>query len=138
MWYYKGELVEEHPESATDFVYRITEIETNRFYIGKKTLVYKVTRAPLKGYKRKRISWVESDWRTYTGSSDVLNEDIQTKGIEKYHKEILYWCSSRKTSTYLELREQIINQVLEHPDKTFNGTILGKYYHKDISGIVTL
>jgi len=68
------------PEDAFGFIYEITNLVNDKKYIGRKQMVKKIKRAPLKGKKRKRIDYVESDWKTYTGSSDRLNIDIATHG----------------------------------------------------------
>ena len=67
------------PKDTFGFIYEITNLTNNRKYIGKKQMVRKIRRKPLKGKKRKRIDYIESDWKTYTGSSDILNEDIKVR-----------------------------------------------------------
>ena len=59
------------------FVYLITNTVSDMKYIGKKQIEKRTKRPPLKGKKRKRIIIGESDWKTYTGSSDRLNADIE-------------------------------------------------------------
>ena len=36
--------------------------------------------SPFKGRKNKRRGHKESDWKTYWGSSDLLQEDVQNSG----------------------------------------------------------
>ena len=65
MWNYKGQRIksrEDLPADAIGFVYRILNRRTEQVYIGKKILLNKRTRPPLKGYKRKRVDYVESNW----------------------------------------------------------------------------
>jgi len=72
MWYYNGQRIksrEDWPADAVGFVYRMLNIRTEQVYIGKKILLNKRTRPPLKGYKRKRVDYVESNWMKYTGSN---------------------------------------------------------------------
>ena len=72
MWNYKGQRIksrEDLPAEAIGFVYRILNRRTEQVYIGKKILLNKRTRPPLKGYKRKRVDYVESNWMKYTGSN---------------------------------------------------------------------
>ena len=54
-------------EDYYGFVYKITNTENNKFYIGKK--IFQNTRKlpPLKGQKRKRTVIKESNWKTYWG-----------------------------------------------------------------------
>ena len=68
--------IEDIPDKATGFVYLITNKKDKKYYIGCKLLEKKIKRAPLKGKKKKRIEVISSNWKDYTGSSNVLNEDI--------------------------------------------------------------
>ena len=121
-WTYKGTLVTDLPEDCEGFVYIITNTTTDRKYIGKKLAKFKKTRPPLKGKKNKRRSKVESDWRTYWGSSDKLLEDIQELGEDKFTREILHLCPSRGVASYIEAKEQFDRGVLE-TDEYYNGII---------------
>ena len=121
-WTYKGNEVTEIPNEYEGFVYLITNLTDDRKYIGKKLAKFKTTKPPLKGKKNKRRGTKESDWKTYWGSSDRLNEDVQNLGIEKFTREILYFCKSRGEMSYLEAREQFSRRVLE-TDEYYNGII---------------
>jgi hypothetical protein len=55
------------------FIYEITNLTNNRKYIGKKQCQSVRKRPPLKGKKNKRHQIVETDWRTYTSSSNELS-----------------------------------------------------------------
>ena len=74
------------PEDSFGFIYEITNTINDKKYIGKKQMVRKIKRKPLKGKKRKRIDFIESDWKTYTGSSDALNNDIALLGLDLFLK----------------------------------------------------
>jgi hypothetical protein len=116
------------PETAYGFIYMITNIETDKKYIGKKQMVSKRTRPPLKGKKRKRIEFVESDWRTYVSSSNELVNDLQKLGKEKFKFEILRFCANKSQLAYYEAKEQFDREVLLKEDY-YNGIInlrLGK------------
>ena len=121
-WTYQGKSVEKLPEDCEGFVYLITNLTDNRKYIGKKLAKFKTTKPPLKGKKNKRRGTIESDWRDYWGSSDKLNEDVQTLGPENFSREILYFCNSRGLMSYLEAKEQFDRQVL-FTDEYYNGII---------------
>ena len=121
-WTYQGALVDEMPEGVIGFVYLITNSQNNKKYIGKKLAQFKKTRPPLKGKKRKRRSTVESDWRTYWGSSDNLNNDVAEFGKENFTREILYYCTARSELSYLEAKEQFDREVLLS-DEYYNGII---------------
>ena len=121
-WQYNGKEVSELPENCVGFVYLITNITNNKKYIGKKLARFKVTKKPLKGKKNKRHSTKESDWRTYWGSSDRLNEDVAQLGTDNFTREILYYCESKGELSYLEAKEQFDRSVLES-DEYYNGII---------------
>ena len=130
MWNYKGKRIKERkdlPADAVGFVYRIFNRETEQVYIGKKILINKRTKPPLKGYKRKRVTYVESNWLTYTGS----NVESKKWKIENCYREIIYICYNRTMMSYYETKLQFTNDVLES-DKFLNDNILGKYYKQKI------
>jgi len=110
------------PESAYGFIYLITNLETNRKYIGKKQMVSKRTRPPLKGKKRKRIEFVESDWRTYVSSSNEMVNDMQKIGKENFKFEILRFCDNKSQLAYYEAKEQFDKEVLIK-EEYYNGMI---------------
>lgn len=116
------------PETAYGFIYMITNLVNDRKYIGKKQMVSKRTRPPLKGKKRKRIEFVESDWKTYVSSSNELVNDLQKLGKEKFKFEILRFCDNKSQLAYYEAKEQFDREVLLKEDY-YNGIInlrLGK------------
>jgi len=130
-WYYNSEEITELPEKVVGFVYLITNLTNDRKYIGKKLAQFKKTKPPLKGRKNKRRSSVESDWRTYYGSSDDLNEDVEKLGTENFKREILYYCYSKSELSYVEAREQFKYKVLESDD-WYNGHIRVRVHGKGI------
>ena len=121
-WTYKGKQIDTIPDEYEGFVYLITNLTDNRKYIGKKLAKFKTTKPPLKGKKNKRRGHKESDWQTYWGSSDKLNEDVQNLGEQNFSREILYFCKSRAEMSYIEAREQFDRRVLE-TDEYYNGII---------------
>ena len=112
-WTYQDKIVEEISEEYIGFVYLITNLTNGKKYIGKKLAKFKVTKKPLKGKKNKRRSTKESDWRTYWGSSDHLNADVEQLGPENFTREILYYCTSRGELSYLEAKEQFAVKFLK-------------------------
>ena len=121
-WTYQGELVETLPDGVVGFVYLITNTTTGRKYVGKKLAKFKRSRPPLKGRKNKRRHTVESDWQDYYGSSDLLIEDVNKLGKEKFKREIIHLCKSKGECNYLEAKEQFARGVLESDDY-YNGHI---------------
>jgi len=104
------------------FVYKITNLKTGQYYIGKKFFHKKKTLLPLKGKTRKRHSTVESNWKDYYGSSAWLLEDIETLGKESFKREILHHCKNKFDCAYFELKEQMNNEVL-FDNMSYNGII---------------
>jgi hypothetical protein len=121
-WTYNGKTVDTLPEDCEAFVYLITNNVNDMKYVGKKLAKFKTTKPPLKGKKNKRRGTKESDWRTYWGSSDHLQEDVQKLGEENFTREILYYCPSRGVASYLEAKEQFDRKVLL-TDEYYNGII---------------
>lgn len=120
-WLYKNEIVEEIADKYIGFVYIITNLVTGKQYIGKKLTKHKKTKQ-VKGKKKKILK--ESDWKNYYGSSDALKEDIEKLGKENFKREILHLCLSKGTCNYFECKEQFVREVLENPDKWYNGYIM--------------
>lgn len=127
-WTYQGSIVEELPEDCVGFVYIITNTVDGRKYIGKKLAkfsktTYKTVKLKNGTKKKKKIRGkIESDWKTYYGSSPNLQKDIDTLGTEKFTREILYYCKSKAETSYIEAREQFDRKVLESDDY-YNGHI---------------
>jgi len=134
--------------TAFGFVYEIVNTAVNpvKRYIGKKQCVSNIRRKPLKGKKRARLDQKESDWKTYTGSSKELNEDISKYGKENFTFTILEWCESKFELGYKEIKLQLQHDVLLK-ECYYNGIIncrLGKVpktfklYDQDVSKIYNL
>ena len=116
------EVYEPITEDAFGFIYEITNTINDKKYIGKKQMVRRIKRKPLKGKKRKRIDFIESDWKTYTGSSDALNNDIALLGLDKFTFKILKFCNSKFELSYFEAKMQFEKDVLLSEDY-YNGII---------------
>lgn len=109
-------------ETTFGFIYEITNNVTNKKYIGKKQCQSRIKRKPLKGKKRNRIDYVESDWKSYTSSSNEINEEIKKIGKENFTFKILRTCDSKWALAYFEIKEQIDREVL-FKDEYLNGII---------------
>lgn len=116
-WFYNGVVIEEIDSNYCGFVYKITNKETGKQYIGKKLLKFKKTKT-VKG-KKKRF-YVDSDWREYFGSSETLKEDVKTLGEENFYREIIRFCRTKGELSYYESKWQMELDVLLHPDKFYN------------------
>ena len=131
-WMYEGK-----PFTSDDigdyygFVYRITNTNNRKSYIGRKYFVQK--RKP-KGGKRKVTS--ESDWKRYYGSSDELKRDIKDLGRDSFRREILSLHTTLGKVNYEETKQLFLHNVLmESLDNGepayYNSNILGRYMRKD-------
>jgi hypothetical protein len=129
MWLYPQEF---NVEDYFGFVYIITNLETNKKYIGKKFFHHTKKLPPLKGMKRKRTVIKESDWEIYYGSSNILKEELKQHGKDKFKREIIKLCTNKKELTYWETKLQFVYGVLEKPDEYYNNNILGKFFTRDL------
>lgn len=124
-------------ENVCGFVYRIENLTTGKFYIGKKILRntrkkkisqrVKKSTGTRKTYER---TTKESDWMNYYGSSAELLADVQKYGKKNFSRTILELCHTKKYLSYSEIKWQMIENVLGR--NSYNGNILGRYYRKDI------
>jgi len=138
-WTYQGQVVHELPEACVGYVYLITNTVTGRQYIGKKLAkfsktTYKTVKLKNGTKKKKKIRGkVDSDWQTYYGSSVELTKDITQIGVDKFTREILYYCKSKAETSYIEAREQFDRKVLES-DEYYNGHIQVRVHGSHIKG----
>jgi Putative endonuclease segE, GIY-YIG domain len=118
-------------ENAFGFIYIITNLLTNKKYIGKKQLISVITRTTTvllkNGTKKKKRQKIKlpSDWENYYGSSKSLQSDIDKLGYANFKREVLYECSNKNELSYLEAKEQFLREVLERSDY-YNGWIAVK------------
>jgi len=113
------------------FVYRITNLQTGKQYIGRKYFWQK--RKPRTGGRRVTS---ESDWKKYYGSSKELNEERKSVGNNTFLREIISIHKTLGQVNYEETRQLFINNVLTEADengtpKFYNSNILGRYMRKD-------
>lgn len=87
-WNYKDTI----DSSQFGFVYTIINRLNYRRYIGCKQFRFK------RGSK-----FVESDWKTYTGSNRALNKDIENSGKENFSFNIIKLCQSKTELRYAEV-----------------------------------
>ena len=138
-WYHKGSIVTELPEDCVGFVYLISCNTSGRLYIGKKLAkfsktTYKTVKLKNGTKKKKKIrSKIDSDWQDYYGSSDELGKDVVQLGQENFRREILFYCTSKAETSYIEAREQFTRRVLES-DEYYNGQISVRVHGSHIKG----
>ena len=131
-WTYKGSTFTSFDiDGQFGFVYRITNLQTGKQYIGRKYFWQK--RKPRGG---KRRVTTESDWKRYYGSSDELKADRRLLGNQLFKREILSIQPTAGKVNFEETRQLFLNNVLTESltDGTpayYNSNILGRYYRKD-------
>ena len=116
MWYYNDTVFESTPEEFQGFVYQLTEIHTNKKYIGKKNF-WKPKILPVNKTRKRRVrTRVESDWKTYFSSSSQIQKLVEESGEEKFKREILKLCKTKGEMSYYEAKLQFDNNVLFRDD----------------------
>jgi len=135
MWLYNGkEVSDDLAQQYVGFVYIITNLISNKRYIGKK--LFNFTRSKtVKGKTRRKRVTKESDWKTYFGSNAVLNNDVLKLGQDKFKREILVLCKSKGTANYWEAKLQMEQSVLEKPDEYYNEWIIVKVHRSHIKSV---
>ena len=125
-WLYNGEIIDLESEDYVGFVYLITNLTSNKKYIGKK--LFKFTRSKKIKGKKKRVK-IDSDWKEYYGSSKDLLVDLNVDGVHEsnFKREILRLCKTKSECNYWEAKYQFENKVLES-DEWYNSWISVKVH----------
>ena len=134
MWTYENKLYDEAPKEYMGFVYLVTDLNTNRKYIGKKLFWNTRKLKPLKGKTRRRTQVVESNWKNYYGSNEELQQLVEISNAERFKREILHLCAKKGIMGYLEAREQFDRNVLLS-DEYYNNFIGCKIHGKHVAGL---
>jgi len=132
MWYYNDKLYEATPEEFQGFVYEITELDTNKKYIGKKNFWKPKTLPITKKRKRRVRTRAESDWKQYYGSSNEVCKLVEERGTEKFKRVILKLCKTKGDMSYYEAKLQFDNNVLLN-NEYFNNFIGCKIHSKHLT-----
>ena len=131
MWYYENKVFEDTPEEYQGFVYEITELDTGKKYIGKKFFWKPKTLPKTKTRKRRVKTRVESDWRSYYGSSKDVQQLVEEKGVDNYRRDVLYLCRTKGECSYYEAKLQFERDVLLS-DEYYNEFIGCKIHSRHI------
>lgn len=119
------------PKVLYGFVYEIQNTETEKKYIGKK--FFWASKTYQRNLRRRRRK-VESDWKNYYGSSELLLEDIQSLGTSKFRRTILRLCKSKAECAYFEAKYQFEKDVLLSDDY-YNAWIMVKVRRNHLRGL---
>lgn len=131
-WKYNDEDFTNVPKGMEGFVYIITNLTNNKKYIGKKHFW---TRQ--KDRKTGRRKTLESDWKNYLSSCDLLKQDIKNLGEDKFLREILHICPHKKSMSYYETMEQFKRDVIFREDY-YNTNVEGKFFSSEVGKIYNL
>ena len=137
MWIFEGKQYEPTGDEVLasgyqGFVYLITNLVNGKKYVAKKFFVAPKVLPKTKTRKRRQRLRVESDWRSYFGSSEELRTDVEQFGVDNFTREILHFCQTKGDCSYYELKEQIERNVLEREDY-YNNYIGAKIHSKHLS-----
>jgi len=110
-WNYNGVKFDSIPADTYGFVYKITHIESNKFYIGRKQFI-SIRRKKVKGRTNRKVTRKEMKWRDYTGSNKQLNLDIKEMGKDKFKFEVLALAYTKGQCNFLEIAAQFKADVL--------------------------
>jgi hypothetical protein len=131
MWTYNEQVYDETPEDYQGFVYIITDLTNDKKYIGKKFFWKPKTLPKTKTRKRRIKTRVESDWRSYYGSSKEVQQIVEDKGSDSFKREILRLCKTKGECSYYEAKLQFEYDVLLSDDY-YNEFIGVKVHSKHI------
>lgn len=120
-WLWNQAPIDQIPKEFKSFVYLITNKITQKQYIGFKTAVSPKTK--ISHHKKQRVV-VESQWKTYWSSSDVLQKEVTLYGKSNFIREIVVMCPNKATGKYLEAYLQFQRGVIgENAGRYYNGII---------------
>jgi hypothetical protein len=149
-WLYENDVItlDNIPENAVGFVYKMIHIPTGKYYIGKKSLetnrTVKIGKRELERIKlerkelkmrgsapaKKKVRKI-SDWETYYSSNEEIKQMVADGKSSEFIREILQFCNSKKSLSYYEVHWMIKYDVLRD-ENSLNKNISGKWFRKDL------
>ena len=112
------------PNKHFGFVYRLMDLNTGFFYIGKKNIWLK--KSHVKGCKSavaapqspkwKSCCWKESDWRTYNGSSKYWTQHLRDNHDHDYERRVIVCCQTKGVLHFAELVAIILSGSMTNPN----------------------
>ena len=132
-WMLDDEVVTSHddlPIECTHIVY-LLKYDDGTKYVGYKTIRSDRRMKPLKGMRKnaRRIVRKDVPFVDYVGSS----ENNENKTLVS--REILHLCSSKRTATYLEIKELMVRGAVE-TDEYNNANINRMWYDNCLEGLI--
>ena len=116
MWTFNNKEYNITPEEYQGFVYQLTEIHTNKKYIGKKNF-WKPKVLPINKTRKRRVrTRIESNWKEYYSSSNEVCQLVEQYGKERFKREILKLCKTKGEMSYYEAKLQFDHNVLFSDD----------------------
>lgn len=140
-WTFEGNPITDYsqmPKGTIGIIYRIDNLTTKKYYIGRKTVASlksrKLTKKEKllpenKGKTIKKVFKSYSTWKSYVGSNDLLKDEIK-KG-HKYKKRILRYCFSKTEITYFETKEIVCSGCMED-DNCYNDWFSARVYKRNL------
>jgi hypothetical protein len=140
-WKYNGKEVnslQDMPPNTLGIIYKIENLDTGKYYIGRRTVCSKrkrkltVAEKKIKGNERKTVIYEmkeSSGWKSYCGSNTTLKEEVK-KGA-RIQRTILHYCFSKAEITYRESAEIICSGCLEDP-LSYNDWVKCTIYKKHL------
>lgn len=126
------------PPNTLGFVYRIDNLTTGKYYIGRKTVAgnkkkkLTVKEKALPENKRKTFRYEMSEsvgWKNYCGSNVVLKAEVADG--HQIKKQILTYCSTKASITLEEMKAILCSGALEDVN-SYNGWIKCTIYKKHL------
>lgn len=114
-------------DSWVGFIYRITNLENGMMYIGRKQF-HSINRKKIANRVNRKKVIKESNWKTYTSSSSIINQLINDYGKDKFKFEIIELCRTKAELVYREVEiqweEKVLSATLPNGErKYYNGNI---------------
>ena len=131
-WVFKGRtFLSEDINDLYGFVYRITNLQSGKKYIGRK--YFWSFRTPPGKREKLNKKVIGSD---IMSSCPELKDDIKKYGKEIFSREILSLHKTKGTCNYEETKQLFLNNVLSEAlddgaPAYYNSNILGRYMRKD-------
>jgi len=133
--------INDMPIGAFGFVYEVEYIPTGEKYIGKKQLILNkkvklgkkemANKVVTRGRKvTTKVVTSESDWLQYFGSHERIKTLIKEGNKDNFSRTILQFAFNKKHLTYLEVKYQMIYEVLEN-SIYINDNNQSHFYSKD-------